>query len=136
MVVPAGEPLLEPHLRADQHTVTFGEGGDVELVGRAANGEVTIVDRARGGGTNSEGRAGGKGTSGEGAGGEGAGGEDYSRAEERIAVRPSFAQSHNLRNLLAATAAARALGVTPTGGWTWSSRRCAANAWRWQTESC
>ena len=36
VVVPAGEPLLEPHLRADQHTVTFGEGGDVELVERAA----------------------------------------------------------------------------------------------------
>jgi UDP-N-acetylmuramoyl-tripeptide--D-alanyl-D-alanine ligase len=34
---------------------------------------------------------------------------------ERIALRPSFAQSHNLRNLLAAVAAARALGVTPEG---------------------
>jgi UDP-N-acetylmuramoyl-tripeptide--D-alanyl-D-alanine ligase len=83
VVVPAREPLLEPHLRADQHTVTFGEGGDVEMVERASNGEVTIVDRARGG--------------------------------ERITVRPSFAQSHNLRNLLAAAAAARALGVTPRG---------------------
>jgi UDP-N-acetylmuramoyl-tripeptide--D-alanyl-D-alanine ligase len=28
-VVPAGEPLLEPHLRDDVHTVTFGPGGDV-----------------------------------------------------------------------------------------------------------
>ena len=28
-VVPAGEPLLEPHLRADVETVTFGAGGDV-----------------------------------------------------------------------------------------------------------
>ncbi len=83
VVVPAGEPLLESHLRADQHTVTFGEGGDLELVGRAKNGEVTIVDHTHGG--------------------------------ERITVRPSFAQSHNLRNLLAATAAARALGVTPQG---------------------
>ena len=83
VVVPAGEPLLEPHLRADQHTVTFGEGGDVELVGRAENGEVTIADHIHEG--------------------------------ERIMVRPSFAQSHNLRNLLAATAAARALGVTPRG---------------------
>ncbi len=82
-IVPADEPLLEPHLRADQHTVTFGEGGDVELVGRAANGEVTIVDRTSG--------------------------------EQRIMLRPSFAQSHNLRNLLAAVAAARALGVTPDG---------------------
>jgi UDP-N-acetylmuramoyl-tripeptide--D-alanyl-D-alanine ligase len=34
---------------------------------------------------------------------------------ERIALRPSFAQSHNLRNLLAAVAAARTLGVTPEG---------------------
>ena len=29
-VVPAAEPLLEPYLRADQETVTFGPGGDVE----------------------------------------------------------------------------------------------------------
>ena len=33
----------------------------------------------------------------------------------RIALRPSFAQAHNLTNLLAAVAAARALGVTPGG---------------------
>jgi UDP-N-acetylmuramyl pentapeptide synthase len=29
-VVPAGEPLLEPHLRDDVRTVTFGPGGDVD----------------------------------------------------------------------------------------------------------
>jgi len=29
-VVPAGEPLLAPHLRDDVRTVTFGPGGDVE----------------------------------------------------------------------------------------------------------
>lgn len=81
VVVPAGEPLLAPHLRAELHTVTFGEGGDVELVERRADGEVAI-GAERG---------------------------------ERILLRPSFAQSHNLRNLLAAVAAARALGVTPTG---------------------
>jgi UDP-N-acetylmuramoyl-tripeptide--D-alanyl-D-alanine ligase len=34
---------------------------------------------------------------------------------EKIELRPSFAQAHNLRNLLAAVAAARALGVTPDG---------------------
>ena len=34
---------------------------------------------------------------------------------ERIELRPSFAQAHNLRNLLAAVAAARALGYTPRG---------------------
>jgi UDP-N-acetylmuramoyl-tripeptide--D-alanyl-D-alanine ligase len=33
----------------------------------------------------------------------------------RIVLRPSFAQTHNLSNLLAAVAAARALGVTPGG---------------------
>ena len=31
-VVPAAEPLLEPHLRDDADTITFGEGGDVHLV--------------------------------------------------------------------------------------------------------
>ncbi len=30
-VVPAGEPLLAPHLRADLRTITFGEGGDVSF---------------------------------------------------------------------------------------------------------
>ncbi len=83
VVVPAGEPLLEPHLREDLRTVTFGEGGDVELAERRAGGQVAIVDHGAGG--------------------------------ERIVVTPSFGQSHNLRNLLAAVAAARALGVTPTG---------------------
>jgi UDP-N-acetylmuramoyl-tripeptide--D-alanyl-D-alanine ligase len=108
VVVPAGEPLLEPHLRADQHTVTFGAGGDVELVGRAANGEVTILDRTH------TGCAGGGRSSAENPGGADHGADDPHRGE-RITVRPSFVQSHNLRNLLAATAAARALGVTPLG---------------------
>jgi len=36
-------------------------------------------------------------------------------SEERIVLRPSFGQAHNLRNLLAAVAAARALGVAPDG---------------------
>jgi UDP-N-acetylmuramoyl-tripeptide--D-alanyl-D-alanine ligase len=31
-VVPAGEPLLDPHLRDDLETITFGAGGDVRLV--------------------------------------------------------------------------------------------------------
>ena len=35
--------------------------------------------------------------------------------DERIELWPSFAQAHNLRNLLAAVAAARALGYTPRG---------------------
>ncbi len=40
---------------------------------------------------------------------------DHRAGDERIVLRPSFTQSHNLRNLLAAVAAARALGVTPAG---------------------
>ena len=80
VVVPADEPLLEPHRRIDVNTVTFGEGGDVELVERRPGGEVVV--RAEG---------------------------------RRISLRPSFSQPHNLSNLLAAVAAARALGVTPAG---------------------
>jgi len=80
VVIPAREPLLDRHRRTDMNTVTFGEGGDVELVERRPDGEVVIT----------------------------AGGE-------RISLRPSFAQPHNLSNLLAAVAAARALGVTPEG---------------------
>jgi UDP-N-acetylmuramoyl-tripeptide--D-alanyl-D-alanine ligase len=87
VVVPAGEPLLAPHLRTDLRTISFGKGGDVELLGRRDDGEVTIADRS----------------------GDGADGT------QTISLRPSFAQSHNLRNLLAAVAAARALGVTPSG---------------------
>jgi UDP-N-acetylmuramoyl-tripeptide--D-alanyl-D-alanine ligase len=40
-VVPASEPLLEPHLRSDLTTITFGEGGDVRLV-RSDEGQVEI----------------------------------------------------------------------------------------------
>jgi UDP-N-acetylmuramoyl-tripeptide--D-alanyl-D-alanine ligase len=112
IVVPAGEPLLSSHLRADLRTVTFGDGGDVELLcGPAedqreedvggllaaagveehdlpdlASGEIAIIDHASGGATG-----------------------------RPIVMKPSFSQSHNLRNLLAAVAAARALGVTPSG---------------------
>ena len=79
-MIPAAEPLLEPHVRADVNTITFGEGGDVSLAERRADGSVMILDGA-----------------------------------ERIELWPSFAQAHNLRNLLAAVAAARALGYTPRG---------------------
>jgi UDP-N-acetylmuramoyl-tripeptide--D-alanyl-D-alanine ligase len=44
-VVPAGEPLLEPHIRDDVETITFGEGGDVRLTSFA--GGVARID-ARG----------------------------------------------------------------------------------------
>jgi UDP-N-acetylmuramoyl-tripeptide--D-alanyl-D-alanine ligase len=80
VVLPAGESLLEVHRRSDLRTVTFGVGGDVELLEQRVGGEVVISDGA-----------------------------------ERLSLRPSFAQPHNLLNLLAAVAAARALGVTPEG---------------------
>ncbi len=79
-VVPAGEPLLEPHLRAELRTISFGDGGDVRLLGRDADGRVQIDD-----------------------------------AGEIVELVPSFSQAHNLRNLLAAVAAARAIGVRPSG---------------------
>ncbi|MHB8532623.1 MAG: UDP-N-acetylmuramoyl-tripeptide--D-alanyl-D-alanine ligase [Solirubrobacteraceae bacterium] len=79
-VVPAQEPLLAPHLRADQRTITFGPGGEVELRGRDPQGAVTI----------------------------GAAGAE-------VRLQPSFAQAHNLLNLLAAVAVARALGYAPQG---------------------
>ncbi|MCW3067628.1 MAG: UDP-N-acetylmuramoyl-tripeptide--D-alanyl-D-alanine ligase [Solirubrobacterales bacterium] len=80
VVLPHHEPLLEPHLRRELRTITFGDGGDVSLLERRADGRTRI---AHGG--------------------------------EQIELWPSFAQQHNLRNLLAAVAAARALGVTPEG---------------------
>jgi UDP-N-acetylmuramoyl-tripeptide--D-alanyl-D-alanine ligase len=80
VVIPAAEPLLERHLRADLDTVTFGEGGDVVLAQGRRDGRIVI----RHGVTD-------------------------------IELSTSFGQAHNLRNLLAAVAAARALGVTPAG---------------------
>jgi UDP-N-acetylmuramoyl-tripeptide--D-alanyl-D-alanine ligase len=44
-VIPAGERLLDPHLRDDIEVVTFGEGGDVALV--EADGGRVVID-ARG----------------------------------------------------------------------------------------
>jgi UDP-N-acetylmuramoyl-tripeptide--D-alanyl-D-alanine ligase len=84
-IVPAGESLLEPYLREDLRTVTFGVGGDVTLARRSPDGQVTIVDRTHPG------------------------------EPERIVLRPSFEQEHNLSNLLAAVAAAKAVGKTPEG---------------------
>src|SRR6476469_3973164 len=60
-VVPAGEPLLEQHLRGDVATTTFGDGGDVSLVSVEPGVGVVIADRG-----------------------------------ERIELRPSFAQAHQL----------------------------------------
>jgi UDP-N-acetylmuramoyl-tripeptide--D-alanyl-D-alanine ligase len=80
VVIPVGEPLLAPHLRADVKAITFGDGADVVLREARDDGEVLLGAHGR-----------------------------------EIALRPSFAQAHNLLNLLAAVAAALALGVDPQG---------------------
>jgi UDP-N-acetylmuramoyl-tripeptide--D-alanyl-D-alanine ligase len=85
LVLPSAEPLLEPHLRADLRAVTFGAGADVALTrdGTARDGrhELAIRIAPRGG-----------------------------EPEQLVTLRPSFAQAHNVLNLLAAVAAASALG--------------------------
>jgi UDP-N-acetylmuramoyl-tripeptide--D-alanyl-D-alanine ligase len=78
-VVPAGEKLLKRHVRSDVRTLTFGEGGDVQLL--AVSGRRLQIDL--------QGRP--------------------------IALEVSFDQAHLRRNLLAAVAAAGAVGVTPEG---------------------
>jgi UDP-N-acetylmuramoyl-tripeptide--D-alanyl-D-alanine ligase len=78
-VVPAGEPLLEPHRRDDVEWVTFGTGGDVVLEAYELSRAVV--------------RAG----------------------EERFVLDIDLPQRHQLENLLAAVAAARAAGVHPAG---------------------
>jgi UDP-N-acetylmuramoyl-tripeptide--D-alanyl-D-alanine ligase len=79
-VIPANEPLLEPHRREDIATVTFGPGGDVALVSQTAGGHVAIDAQG-----------------------------------ERIQLKLDFQQQHLRGNLLAAVAAAQAIGVTPGG---------------------
>ncbi len=80
IVLPAYEPLLEPHRRGDLRTLTFGDGGEVLLLARRPDGSVLI------------------------------------RCEQdELELLPSFHQEHHLRNLLAAVAAARLLGI-PVGG--------------------
>ena len=78
-IVPAGEALLKPHLRADLETVTFGPGGDVTLTG----GDAERVQIDAGGQT--------------------------------VELGVPFAQAHMRNNLLAAVAAALAIGVRPSG---------------------
>lgn len=78
-VVPAGERLLEPHLRADLRTVTFGPGGDVRIISQSA----THVE--------------------------------IDAAGERVTLDLDFSERHLRQDLLAAVAAARAVGVEPAG---------------------
>jgi len=111
-VVPVDEPLLQAHLRAELRTITFGPQGDIELAERRDDGEVVIRDRS---GPDAGSATGGAGPVGDVAGPVGQAGAGATAAGHPIRLRPSFAQSHNLRNLLAAVAAARALGLTPGG---------------------
>jgi UDP-N-acetylmuramoyl-tripeptide--D-alanyl-D-alanine ligase len=78
-VVPAGERLLDPHLRDDIQLVTFGIDGDVRLV-RSEHEHVEIDLRG-----------------------------------QTIELEVPFTQAHLRQNLLAAVAAASAIGVTPQG---------------------
>jgi UDP-N-acetylmuramoyl-tripeptide--D-alanyl-D-alanine ligase len=84
-VIPAGEPLLAPHLRSDVTIVTFGPEGDVRLAeaeAGAAHDPSRLTIDAQG---------------------------------EHITLEVPFTQAHLRSNLLAAVAAARAVGVTPEG---------------------
>jgi UDP-N-acetylmuramoyl-tripeptide--D-alanyl-D-alanine ligase len=85
-VVPEGERLLDPYLRSALHVVTFGLGGDVDYAGAQLDD------------------------------GSGAPARYMVRAgEDGFALELPFHSGHNLRNALAAVAAARAVGVRPEG---------------------
>jgi UDP-N-acetylmuramoyl-tripeptide--D-alanyl-D-alanine ligase len=84
-VIPAGEALLEPHLRDDVEVVTFGAGGDVRL---AAASELPETEGCR---------------------------VEIALSDDAITLQVPFTQAHLIRNLLAAAAAARAVGVKPSG---------------------
>ena len=88
-VVPSDEPRLEPWLRPELEIVTFGPGGDVAFEGSSLRGG-TVPDALP---STHVIMAGG----------------------ERIELELPFEQAHNLMNTLAAVAAARAIGVTPSG---------------------
>jgi UDP-N-acetylmuramoyl-tripeptide--D-alanyl-D-alanine ligase len=109
-IVPAGEPLLGEHLRDDLVTITFGPGGDVRLAGERpderSGGRVCVLDAGPGA---AAAEVPPRPT------GEHEHAKTPPAGPARIVLRPSFAQPHNLHNLLAAVAAARALGVTPGG---------------------
>jgi len=88
-VVPSDEPLLEPWLRPALNVVTFGPGGDVAYQGSSLRGGTVpdVVPQSH----------------------------VIVAGGERIELELPFDQAHNLLNTLAAVAAARAIGVTPSG---------------------
>src|ERR1700722_7885098 len=98
-VVPAGERLIEPHLRDDVRTVTFGPGGDVELIESAPTEVEIAVHPGLFGSAESPPGIG-----------------RFPIAEgQRIRLQVPFTQVHLRANLLAAVAAAMAVGVIPNG---------------------
>jgi UDP-N-acetylmuramoyl-tripeptide--D-alanyl-D-alanine ligase len=84
-IIPVGEPLLAPHIRADVRTVTFGAGGDVHLV-RSGPGDPAAATRL-----------------------------EIDASGTRVTLEVPFTQAHLRLNLLAAVAAAQAVGVQPQG---------------------
>jgi UDP-N-acetylmuramoyl-tripeptide--D-alanyl-D-alanine ligase len=94
-IIPVGQRLLAAHIREDVRTVTFGDGGDVRLL--SAEGVRLRVGLSEAIGSAMA------------AGDEGAGGG------ETLELEFPFSQSHLRSNLLAAVAAALAVGVRPEG---------------------
>jgi UDP-N-acetylmuramoyl-tripeptide--D-alanyl-D-alanine ligase len=89
-VVPAHEPLLAPHLRGDVRTITFG----APRPSRTGEGaEVWLIAREEDGRVRIA----------------------VDGGADTVELLPSFSQSHNVGNLLAAVGAARALGLRPGG---------------------
>jgi UDP-N-acetylmuramoyl-tripeptide--D-alanyl-D-alanine ligase len=86
-VIPMGEELLERWLRPELQVVTFGSGGDVDFEPRAPHSVSTDA------GSVVTVRAG----------------------EDQMELELPFSSAHNLRNTLAAVAAARAVGVRHEG---------------------
>jgi len=88
-VVPSDEPLLEPYLRDELEVVTFGPGGDVHFEGaslRSRDVLDTVPER-----------------------------HVVVAGADRYELELPFDSRHNLLNTLAAVAAARAVGVRPSG---------------------
>ena len=88
-VVPSDEPLLEPYLREALDVVTFGPGGDVHFEGASLRGG-PVPDAVP---------------------------EHHVvvAGADRFELDLPFDSRHNLLNTLAAAAAARAIGVRPSG---------------------
>jgi UDP-N-acetylmuramoyl-tripeptide--D-alanyl-D-alanine ligase len=88
-VVPSDEPLLEPYLRETLEVVSFGPGGDVHFEGSSLRGGAVpdaVPER-----------------------------HVVVAGAERYELELPFDSRHNLLNTLAAVAAARAVGVRPSG---------------------